>query len=42
MDILQQLPANFDLEMVEMRCPQDYFNSMNTVLVQVGNRAQLC
>ncbi len=35
-DILERLPQNFDLEMVSDSYPQDYFNSMNTVLVQVS------
>lgn len=33
-DILVNLPENFNVELVAMKYPQDYFNSMNTVLVQ--------
>lgn len=35
-EVLERLPMNFDLEAVEGAYPQDYLNSMNTVLVQVG------
>ncbi|KAF5833110.1 DNAH7 protein [Dunaliella salina] len=37
-DVLERLPVNFDVEAVESRYTQDYFNSMNTVLVQELNR----
>ena len=35
-DILERLPVNFDLEGVAAQYPQDYYNSTNTVLIQVG------
>jgi len=37
--ILERVPPNFDLEAVENKYPQDYYNSMNTVLVQELERA---
>ncbi|MEW5299251.1 MAG: hypothetical protein WDW36_002284 [Sanguina aurantia] len=33
-DLLSRMPPAFDLEEVERRFPQEYLNSMNTVLVQ--------
>lgn len=33
-DLLARLPPNFDLEAAETAYPQDYYNSMNMVLVQ--------
>ena len=33
-EVLERLPPNFDIEAVERRYPQDYYNSMNTVLAQ--------
>ncbi len=35
-DVLSRLPPNFDIEAVEASYPQEYYNSMNTVLAQVG------
>ena len=37
-DITQRVPAEFDLEMVQRLHPQDYHESMNTVLVQELSR----
>ncbi|KAG2424724.1 hypothetical protein HXX76_014300 [Chlamydomonas incerta] len=33
-EVLERLPPNFDIEAVERAYPQDYYNSMNTVLAQ--------
>ncbi|KXZ48211.1 DHC-9 protein [Gonium pectorale] len=33
-EVLERLPPNFDIEAVERLYPQDYYNSMNTVLAQ--------
>lgn len=33
--ILQALPDNFNTEEIQIKYPQDYYNSINTVLVQV-------
>lgn len=38
-EVLDRLPPNFDIELVERLFPQDYYNSMNTVLAQVGSGA---
>lgn len=37
-DLTQRIPAEFDLEMVQRLHPQDYHESMNTVLVQELSR----
>ncbi len=38
-EVLARLPPLFDIEAVQAQFPQDYYNSMNTVLVQVGTRS---
>ena len=37
-DIMQRVPVEFDLEVVQRLHPQDYHESMNTVLVQELSR----
>lgn len=37
-DIVQRIPPKFDLELVQRKHPQDYHESMNTVLVQELSR----
>ena len=40
-DILNRIPKNFDIELVALKYPQDYNNSMNTVLVQELERVNV-
>jgi dynein heavy chain len=37
-DIMQKLPADFDLDMAQSKYPVNYFESTNTVLCQVFSR----